>query len=395
MEKNQIFRTSYSSLQTFRQCPQKFKFQEIDKIKAPKSKEAVFGNKIHEALKFFHSKYPVSPTLDELLNYYKDIWDTTPFANQEEDIIYFSEGIRMLKNYYQYFLKEFKNNSIVLDTESRFEVFIENPETKQKCIIAGKIDRISKLQDGTIEVIDYKTAKKLPSQSNADFDLQLSIYCLGTLLRWPYLAKQGIENIRLAFYYLRHGEIIITKRTEKQLEEAKNEIWDMLAKIDKAKFKPIPSALCDWCGYKEICPMWKNLYRKEISLNDEQIANIVNEFFALKETNSKSNERLNELKKIIENYLNKEKIERVFGKTGYITRLPLIRYGYELEKLRKILEPLEKWVDILDVDVAKLKTVIKTLPHSVRKQIERTKKIEKEYTVLKASTKKKGLAKIS
>lgn len=120
MEKSQVvFRTSYSALQTFKQCPQKFKFQEIDRIKSPKSKEAVFGNIMHEALRFFHSERPVSPTLDALLNYYKDNWKSEPFKNQEEDIIYFSEGIKMLKNYYQYFLKN-QGNFVVLDTETRF-----------------------------------------------------------------------------------------------------------------------------------------------------------------------------------------------------------------------------------------------------------------------------------
>ncbi|TSA57417.1 PD-(D/E)XK nuclease family protein, partial [bacterium] len=36
-------RISYSSLENFKQCPLKYKFSQIDKIKEPKSKEAIFG----------------------------------------------------------------------------------------------------------------------------------------------------------------------------------------------------------------------------------------------------------------------------------------------------------------------------------------------------------------
>ncbi len=384
---NIILRTSYSALETFKQCPQKFKFQEIDRIRVPKLKEAVFGNIIHETLRFFHSQYPVSPTLDELLNYYKDNWDAKPFQNEQEDMIYFSEGIRILKNYHEYYLKN-RDKSVVLDVEARFEFLLEKPEKNRKCILAGKIDRIDKLNDGTLEVIDYKTTKKLPPQSSVDYNLQFSIYCLGILSRWPHLIKEGPENIKLTFHYLKHGETLTTKRDQKQLKEAKEEIWEILSRIDNADFKPIPSALCDCCGYRKICPMWKHLYKEQISINDEQLKNIVNEFFELKEIDAKNNKRLNEIKETINGYLDKEKLERVFGEKGYITRLLQVRYEYDLNKIREIMEPLGGWLDVLTIDSVKLKKIIKTLPKKIQKQIERAKRVDKEYKIIKASVKK-------
>ncbi len=352
MEINQLFRTSYSALDTFKQCPMKYKFQYVDKIKAPKSKEAVFGNKIHKALQFFHSKIPVSPTLDELLNYYKDIWDSEPFQGHEEDMIYFGEGIKMLKNYYNHYLK-IRHEFTVLDAEVRFEIMLD-----QKCLLTGIIDRVDKIKDG-IEVIDYKTTKRLPSQQDIDNNLQLSFYCLGLINRWPQFAEQGLENIRLTFYFLKHQEVISTKRTKEQLENVKEQIWERIAEIEKGNFKPLPSALCDWCGYKNLCPMWKNLYKEELSVDDEQIKKIIDEFLELKNANSKNNKRLNELKEIITRYLDKEKIERVFSENGYITRSTQMRYNYDFDKIKEAFGPLDKW------------------------------RIEKKYTVLKTSAKKK------
>jgi len=340
MSETKIIKTSYSALDTFKQCPLKYKFQVVDKIKAPKTKEAVFGNKLHKALQYFHSKSPLSPTLDELLNYLKEIWESSVFGDEQTDMIYFSEAIKILKNYYEHFTK-IKDKFTVLGTETRFEVLLENPKSQnEKCLLAGIVDRIDKTSDGKLEIIDYKTTKKLPSQEDVNNSLQLSLYCLGIINRWPQFIQQGIENIKLTLYYLKHQETITTFRTKQQLDHIQEKIWEQLAKIEKSEFQPIPSALCDWCGYKKICPMWKHLYKEQMSIDDEQAKKVVNEYFQIKEQNSQNNKKLDELQEIIEMYLNKENIERVFGESGYITRLTQTRYSYDLKKLNK--EELEK-----------------------------------------------------
>jgi len=379
-----IIRTSYSALETYKQCPQKYKFRMIDNLRAPKTKEAVFGNNIHEALRYFHSTQPVSPTLDDLLNHLKDNWQSDIFIDQEEEMIYFSEAIKMLKNYYQYFLEN-KNKFTVLDTESRFEININNPSNKsQKCTLVGKIDRIDKLSDGTIEVIDYKTAKRLPSQNEVDNNLQISLYCLAVFLRWPHLKIKKSDSIKLSFHYLKHGEVLSTKRSRSELDEAVNEIWERINEIEKEKFKPIPSALCDWCGYKQICPMWKHKFNEQQTVNNEQINEIIDEFIKIKKESRANNKRLNELKEIINNYLNKEGMERIFSNSGYITRSSLTRYKYDISKIKAVLEPLKKWQDVITVDTVKLNKILKLLPKKVVREIEKNKN-KKEYTTLKAT----------
>ncbi len=367
-----IIKTSFSALDTFRQCPLKYKFSQIDRIKAPKLKEAVFGNKIHKALQFFHSKEPVSPTLDELLNFLKEIWPASPdasqggdspFQNQDEDMIYFGEAIKILKNYYNYFAR-LREKPITLNTETRFEVLLEHPKNKnQKALLRGFIDRVDKTNPPAgeagqgIEVVDYKTAKKLPSQQEVDNNLQLSLYALGVTERWPQFAKQGLENIKLTFHFLKHQETMSTRRTEEQLDSVKEYVWERLEAIDKSDFPPIPSALCDWCGYKRICPMWKHLYKEQISIDDEEVKKVVDEYFELKEASGKNAKRINELKEIIERYLDKQKLERVFGGKGYITRLTQTRPNYDLSKLSK-------------------------------EELKKIKKQDKKFTTLKATVKK-------
>ncbi|MBU4284670.1 PD-(D/E)XK nuclease family protein [Patescibacteria group bacterium] len=373
MEETKIVKTSYSALDTFKQCPLKYKFQAIDRIKAPKTKEAVFGDRIHKTLQFLHSKEfsPASPaggpTLDEMLNYFKEIWNSDVFQDEQEDMIYFSEAIKILKHYYEHYLL-IKDKLTVLGTETRFEVLLENPQSKnEKCLLAGIVDRIDKTKTG-IEIVDYKTTKKLPSQEDVNNSMQMSLYCLGIINRWPQFAKSGIENIKLTFYYLKHQESISTFRTKQQLDHIQTQIWNQLKQIETSKFEPMPSALCDWCGYKKICPMWKHLYKEQITIDDEQAKKVVDEYFSLKGQNSQNTKKLKELQGVIEIYLNREKIERVFGSSGYITRLIQVRKG--------------------NYDIKKLEEIIKILPQPIQEQLHQAKTADKQYKIIKTSAKR-------
>ena len=114
--------------------------------------------------------------------------------------------------------------------------------------------------------------------------------------------------------------------------------------------------------------MWKHLYKEQFSIDDEQAKKIVNEYLMLKENNTRNNKKINELKEIIEKYLDKEKIERIFGDAGFITRLNQIRTG--------------------GYDIKKLEQIIKTLPQSIQEQIHQAKKEDKTYTTIKVNLKK-------
>ena len=166
-------RTSYSSIETYNQCPQKYKFQEIDRIRVSRSKEAIFGTLVHDSLKFMFQKDPLFPTPDEVINYFRGKWPGTDvFSSDSESSIFLQEGIKMLKNFYQ---KNSPWNFSVIDLESHFEAPIE-AKNGAVHILAGKIDRIDKVSDGEYEIIDYKTGKRMPSQDNLNNDLQLSFY---------------------------------------------------------------------------------------------------------------------------------------------------------------------------------------------------------------------------
>ena len=95
-------RISYSSLENFLTCPAKYKFSEIDKIKSPKSKEAIFGTLIHKTLQMMHDPSAlVPPTEEEVLAFFSSSWDKDVYISESEEMIAFEQGVRIIKDYYK------------------------------------------------------------------------------------------------------------------------------------------------------------------------------------------------------------------------------------------------------------------------------------------------------
>ena len=94
------------------------------------------------------------------------------------------------------------------------------------------------------------------------------------------------------------------------------------------------------------------------------------------------------LKEMLNQYCDKHGLDRVFGKSGYITRLPQKRFSYNFNKVKKVLEPIGKWHQILTIDKTKFKKTIDSLPYQLKKQIDQAKTLEREFKVISVSKNK-------
>jgi RecB family exonuclease len=371
-------RLSYSALATFQRCPLKFKFEYIERIRTPKSKEALFGTLIHSTLKKLHEPGLLIPTEEEILKFFADNWDQKNYTSELEASTNFSQGVKILKDYYA---KNYPANFNIVALETSFAVPLK--AAGETHLLAGKIDRVDKTSDGLFEVIDYKTAKKMPSQQAVENDLQLAIYHLGTINQWPMLEKEN-RPVKVSFYFLKHGEKLSAMRNAEQLAVTKENAIRELEEIVKArkaeKFEPRPNPLCDWCGYQRYCPLFKHKFiEQKIIFNDQDIKKLLNEYISLDDEIGQKEKRLAEMKGTFSLFMDQSQMERLFSEDGYITRKLIQRFKYDPDLLRQILEPLGKWQEILKVDDAKLKKVAKEVPASARAKIEEAKKLDKEY----------------
>ena len=380
-------RISYSALETFQNCSLKYKFQNIDKIKEPKSKEAVFGTLIHSTMKFIHAPSLLQPKLEEALDYFTKNWNSDVFENELEERSAFSQGVAIIQEYYK------KNNPAdfnIVDLESRFAIEIEdnrsNPVKSSsddhgaRHIVSGIIDRIDKTEEG-YEIIDYKTTKKMPSQEKVDNDLQLSIYLNAFLARYPK-EFEHLDKITVSLYYLKHGVKLSSTRTKEQLENAKKLFLEVIAAIEEGKFQPNVTPLCDWCGYQKLCPMWKHKFKEQRKIDTEEVNAAISDYINLKSAITSTKTRLAELQEKIADYMEQEGVDRVFSEEGIIAQSIRKTYKYDEKKLRDILEPLDKWESVLKVDGIALKNIMAVLSPAARKEVDDAKILDKETSSL-------------
>jgi putative RecB family exonuclease len=125
--------------------------------------------------------------------------------------------------------------------------------------LQGVIDRVTRARDGVIEIQDYKTGSRLPTQQDLDEDRQLALYQIGMTARFPD------QPIRLVWHFLKHNQVLKSTRTPEQLETLRDETIDVIDRVRaEREFKPRRSGLCDWCEYNDRCP----IYPKKSSLSD-------------------------------------------------------------------------------------------------------------------------------
>ena len=253
----QRIRLSYSKMSLYLNCPFSYKRLYIDKILSKPQPFFDFGTAIHET---FEKVYAPSDeivkklSLDELIAVYEKVrlCYRSGFANEQIEEEYHKDGIRQLTLYYNHFIKngEFKPAAAV-------EKYFEIPCGKY-AVMTGSIDRIDALDDGTYEILDYKTEPTLRSQQEVDNDKQLSIYY------WAAKETCGYNVSKLSLLMLDHDKKIETTRKESDisyvLESIDKTAYEM---IHETNFLPKKNKYCKSCDHLDVCPL-----REEILKDD-------------------------------------------------------------------------------------------------------------------------------
>lgn len=341
-------RLSYSSISTYQNCPLSYKFRYVDRLPTKRTAPLCFGSSLHAILAYFYDSSSAKPqALDELLEFLPQVWESDGYADHSEEQTYLQRAKEVLTQFYHTNIDDFQ---IPLALEHKFSINLDC------CTLTGIIDRVDKLPNGCLEIIDYKTSKRLPPKSKIHSDLQLSIYHMAGLELW------GAEPEKLSFYFLIPNTKISTKRNQNDINKTKSEIAtvceDMESKIFEAKQNP----LCPWCDFQDRCPVHsgESMIRHN-NLSDQQepqIEDAVSEFFATKKKLEDYRTRLHELEKIIHSHCEQQNIGCLNSPAGEILRSKRVTQSYDVSKLRNILGPQGLWEEISTVDIERLRTLI-------------------------------------
>ncbi|HKA14086.1 MAG TPA: PD-(D/E)XK nuclease family protein [Myxococcota bacterium] len=246
---------SHSRLSAFERCPRKFQYRYVWKLPAEgESIEGFVGKRVHEVLERLHRTAETHgvPTLPRVIwrfqQMFAEAYDASRVRIAREGMppdFYRAFGEQCLRNYYDEHYPFDRDETLALEERVQFDLGDGGAYSVQ-----GFVDRIARTRDGAIEIQDYKTSARAPSQEQVDGDRQLALYQIGIGARFG-----AHRPVRLVWRYLRHRRTLVSTRTPEQLTLLAAQTRALIDRIrSETVFEPRPSALCRWCEYREGCP---------------------------------------------------------------------------------------------------------------------------------------------
>lgn len=279
------FALSVTSLNTYLECPYKFKLDKLYKVPHSKKPHLAFGTAVHSALESFYREFKDTshlPDKDFLLTEFTTALDKE-ILTKDDHATRLEQGQAILSSYYDYFQDDFKEPlflekffRVVLPTQPGSPVVASaKAGGSQSITLTGKIDRIEWYhpepaegldpKDRLVKVVDYKTGKgKTKGQiegttkdSGGDLKRQLVFYKLLLDL------DRRLKNISFGAAELDFIEVPDEKGksgrhtvrvTADEVGELKKLIKKVMADIKDLKFpRTTDYSICGNCDFRDHC----------------------------------------------------------------------------------------------------------------------------------------------
>jgi len=244
---------SHSRLSTFENCRRQFRYRYLDRIPVEtESIEAFMGKLVHAVVERLNLVTATGrvPSLAAVLRRYEAMWDES-FDPARVRIVrdgaapglYRAIGARCTENFYRGHYPFDADETLGIEEKVQVEL---DPDGRYR--LRGVIDRLARARDGAVEIHDYKTGQRVPSQATLDRDRQLALYQLALAERFPG------EPVRLVWHYLASGQARSSARTTEQLDTLRAETIERIDTVEgEREFAPKVGPLCAWCEYNQRC----------------------------------------------------------------------------------------------------------------------------------------------
>ena len=260
---------SHSRIESYRSCPRKFFFKYVERVKLPDEPETLaqfLGGRAHEALERLYTEVRngAQPPADQLVEWFRECWaagwhEAIMMPDERTPEAHRAQGEGWLRDYWARHAPFTEARTI--DLERRIQFPLDGDGRHQ---MIGFIDRLARTADGTWQIHDYKTNRRLPTQQDKDRDPQLAYYEIGIRTMWP----GDVRDVELVWHFLAFDTAVTSRRSSGQLEALRGEALATIGEIESLgsetrNFPTHESALCDYCEYQQVCPARRHRFRVE------------------------------------------------------------------------------------------------------------------------------------
>jgi putative RecB family exonuclease len=342
---------SHSRLACFENCPLKFRFRYLDKVKAPRGQgiEAFMGSMVHAALEKLYKdlRFRKLNTLEELLGWFRAQWK----KNWNDDIVIvrkqYGPGnyLRMGEDYISDYYKRYQpfNQERTIALEEKVNIMLDSGGRYR---LRGYIDRLSYAGKGVYKVHDYKTNFNIPVKKYIEDDRQLALYALAVLDNY-----HDAKRVKLVWHFLSADKEVVIEKSQEELDALKMDTIGLIDRIRaESEFPPRPGKLCEWCEFRPECPAQKHLVKVEGLPPNRYLrepgVRLVNRYAELRKKQKEFNEdietELRDVQEAIFRYAEKEGVRVVAGSDvrANLWSKDCIRFPGKKDPGRKELEEL-------------------------------------------------------
>ena len=356
---------SFSQLQTYQQCPLKYRFEKVDRLKPDIPNESlhlVLGSCVHNALEELYKKVSdlVVPTKESLLELFKELWNTeieriikvydrNPFDEETINIFY-----NRWEQYIHYYYDKYTpfNDAIAMKTEMNVSFKFE-----EWLSFNGKIDRLD-IDWDTIIINDYKTSKSLPKDGSNSIEEQINLYSIG--IKNDYWKQINKIIGRVIYLHLeREHEREITDET---INQTKEKYLSLMQEVENNKekykwwneevFPATPWYTCNNCLFKQLCPIYKHQYMSDdkVSIGDmgeTTIKHLIEEYSIVNQKYKQLEWEKNMLSSVLVDYAKEHWCKKLYGESKKASITQKTTYSIVKDSINELQEKLSQ-KDILD-----------------------------------------------
>jgi putative RecB family exonuclease len=246
---------SYSQINCYLACPLKYRFAYVNQIPPEFTPASLaFGSAVHEAVAAYHGSRiegdPLKP--DHMLDVFRQSWRSreaeVKFFNGDSAASLEAKAEQLLKVFH----KSVDHTVTILGVEERFEMPMSNGTPP----LVGFIDLIEQKPDGTVVILDLKTASKRPTDFQVHNNMQLTCYSLGAQALG--FDSSSIELRLDILLKTKNPELVrcTTLRTERNRQRFCRLVQEVWNGIQQGITFPKEDWHCAQCAYTQQCKDW-------------------------------------------------------------------------------------------------------------------------------------------